>query len=107
MRLVACLLLAACGFANAPLAVPVRGPVIQVENWNPRPLRVVAVDGMGSYVVLGTVLEHRTGCWRWPFTDRVGYLVAGTDTLYFQPWTKPGWRLDPATHILGAAAGSC
>ena len=103
----ALILLASCAYANAPSAWPSRGPFIQVENINERPLTVAAVDGAGRHLVLGTVLRQRTGCWRWPFIDNVGYLIAGTDTLYFRPWQKPGWRLDPYTKILEDTPGNC
>lgn len=104
---VAIVLTVACAYANAPSAWPARGPFIQVENWSQNPLAVAAVDGAGRRLPLGTVLKERTGCWRWPFVDAVGYLIAGTDTMYFRPWTKPGWRVDPATHILEATDGFC
>lgn len=108
MRTALLLLIVSCGYANAPASYPDRGPFVQVANtWNIAPLKVTAVDGMGRQLVLGVVLHDRTGCWRWPWVDADGVLIVGRDTLTFRPWTKPGWRVDPVTHVLEATKGFC
>jgi len=86
----------ACARANHLTQWPYKAPMLLVKNRTDKPLVISARDGIGRELITATVKPQGTQCFRWPFIDAIGYLVAsGGDTLTtapFQPWSADGWE---------------
>ena len=88
-------LAAGCGSLNHYAKWPSRGPMLEVRN--PTALRrvVIARDGAGRMLVKASIQPNDRACFRWPFIDGRGELLAaGADTVSsgpFEPWSADGW----------------
>jgi len=74
---------------------PARGPMLEVRNPTAVSRIVIARDGVGRTLVKATMKPNGRACFRWPFVDSRGELLAaGSDTLStgpFEPWAADGW----------------
>jgi hypothetical protein len=93
-------LVAGCATMTRYAHWPYQGPMLKVTNSTPRHRLISVRDGAGRELVKARLAPGRSLCFRWPFIDGVGHMIAaGSDTLStgrFEPWTADGWVWDVA-----------
>jgi hypothetical protein len=95
---VAFLCMTGCATATQYTQWPYHGPMMMVRNRTVSPLVSLARDGTGRELIAARINPNGKQCFRWPFINSIGYLVAtqsARDTVItraFHPWAADGWE---------------
>lgn len=91
-------LVTACAATTHYAKWPLRGPMLRVTNATAHTRTISARDGVGRELVTARLKPGTSLCFRWPFVDYSGTLLAsvnGAQTLstgQFKPWDADGWE---------------